>query len=83
MSIAMGGGVAEDDPTGADLKEDEHVQDTQPNAVDGQEVAGQNSASVSSEELRPGRGPSAAAPGRAGGDTEPGALSSLRLECRA
>ncbi len=51
----MGSGVAEDDPTEADLKEDEHVQDTQPNAVDGQEVAGQNSPGVSSEELRPGR----------------------------
>ena len=38
----MCGGVAEDDAARADLQEDEHVQDTQPDAVDGQEVAGKN-----------------------------------------
>src|SRR5215472_6690257 len=53
--IGICGGVAEDDPARADLKEDEHVQDTQPNAVDGQEIAGQNGPGMSSEELGPGR----------------------------
>jgi hypothetical protein len=38
----MGSGVAEDNPAEADLKEGEHVQDTQPDAVDGHEAAGQN-----------------------------------------
>jgi hypothetical protein len=51
----MGGGVAEEHPPRADLKEDEHVEDTQSNAVDGQEVAGQDSAGMCSQELRPAR----------------------------
>ena len=51
----MCGGVAEDDPARADLEEDEYVQDTQADAVDGKEVAGQNRAGVSAEKLRPSR----------------------------
>jgi hypothetical protein len=37
--VGMCGGVAEDDTARADVQEDEHVQDTQADAVDGQEVA--------------------------------------------
>jgi hypothetical protein len=58
------------------------VQDTQPNAVHGQEVAGQKGPGVSAEELTRS-GSSAAAPGRAGGDAEQGAPSSWRSDSRA
>lgn len=49
--IGLSGGVAEDHPPGADLEEDEGVEDAQPNALDGQEVAGQDSPSMGAQEL--------------------------------
>jgi hypothetical protein len=53
--VGMCGGVAEDDTARADVQEDEHVQDTQADAVDGQEVARPDRAGVSAEKLRPNR----------------------------
>src|ERR1035437_8591797 len=49
----MGGAASEADPAGRDLDEEEDVEATQQDSVDGEEVAGQDSPRVSAEEIAP------------------------------
>src|ERR1035437_485527 len=49
----MGGAASEEDPAGRDLDEEEDVEATQQDRVDGEEVAGQDSPRVSAEEIAP------------------------------
>lgn len=49
----MGSAAGEEDPSGGDLDEEEDVEATEQDSVDGEEVAGQDSSRMSAEEIAP------------------------------